>query len=161
MLKIVLFITLSWAAFYTTTVTACSCRYGGEFKEYASKRGGVIRAKITSYGPKLSHGKTLYESMVVEITDVIKGNYSVKSLTLLGDPGHLCRAYVNSERFAIGTEHFFSVNTQESSVQPLGGCGESSVVIKGEFVEGIKRTNDGYQSYTLKIPDLIKSIQSQ
>jgi len=107
MLKIIVCITLSWVTFYTSVATACSCRYAGEFKEYTSKRGGVIRGKIISYGPKLSHGKTLYESMVVEIIDVIKGNYSKKSLTLLGDPGHLCRAYVNSERFAIGTEYFF------------------------------------------------------
>lgn len=138
---------------------ACSCLYQGEFKEYATKRDGVIRARIMSYGSKLSHGETLYESMIVEVTDVIKGNYSKSSLTFLGDPGHLCRAYVNSKRFTLGSEHLFSIVSSEKDSQPLGGCGESSVAIKGESVEGYKQTKDGYKAYSLKIVDIIKFLQ--
>lgn len=161
MLKIVLYLLLSWFTFFTSSAMACSCMYQGEFKEYATKRDGIIRARINSYGSKLSHGETLYESMIVEVTDVIKGNYSNSSLIFLGDPGYLCRAYVNSEQFTIGSEHLFSIFSSEKDSQPLGGCGESSVVIKGDYVEGYKQTNDGCKSYRLKIADLIKFLQQK
>jgi len=136
---------------------ACSCAYAGKFIEYTSGGNGVIRAKIKGYGSRLSHGETLYESMIVEVTEVIKGNYTGRELTFLGDPGHLCRAYVNSERFEVGSEHFISI-FNDKSTQPLGGCGESSVIIKGDMIE---LTNNGYRLYTLKVPDLIKLLNDQ
>jgi len=49
----------------------------------------------------------------------------------------------------------------ETGSQPLGGCGESSVVIKGKSVEGRKLTNDGYVPYTLTIEDLVKYLQKK
>lgn len=145
---------------FPNVLAACSCAYGGKFSKYTSGDNGVIRAKIKSYGPRLPHGKTLYESMVVEVTEVIKGEYTGQELTFLGDPGNLCRAYVNSEIFKVGSEHFIAI-ASEKSVQPLGGCGESSVMIKGDVIEGKELTNNGYKPYTLKTLDLVKLLKSQ
>ncbi len=139
---------------------ACSCAYAGKFIEYTSGGKGVIRAKVKGYGPRLSHGETLYESMMVEVTEVIKGNFTGRELTLLGDPGHLCRAYVNSERFEVGSEHFISL-FNDKPTQPLGGCGESSVIIKGDLIVGRELTDNGYRLYTLKVPALIKLLKEQ
>jgi hypothetical protein len=139
---------------------ACSCPYAGKFIEYISGGKGVIRATVKSYGPRLTHGDTLYESMVVEVTAVIKGQYSGQELTFLGDPGNLCRAYVNAEKFVVGSEHFFSI-ANEKSTQPLGGCGESSVIIKGDYIEGKELIENSYQPYTMKIVNLITIIKSK
>lgn len=139
---------------------ACSCAYAGKFVEYALDGKGVVRAKIKNYGPRLSHGKTLYESMTVEVTQVVKGNYKAAELTLLGDPGHLCRAYVDSQRFEIGSEHFFAI-LDDDSRQALGGCGESSVIIKDDLVEGRELTDKGFKLYTLKVSELVEALKEQ
>jgi hypothetical protein len=132
----------------------------GKFSEYTSDGYGVIRARIKSYGPRLTHGTTLYESMLVEVNEVVKGKYTGQEIVFLGDPGHLCRAYIDSEKFVVGSEHFISIASEES-VQALGGCGESSVVIKGDFVEGVELTDSGFEAYTLKIRDLLKLLAAQ
>jgi hypothetical protein len=132
----------------------------GKFSEYTSGGNGVIRARVKSYGPRLPHGNTLYESMVVEVTEVTKGKYTGQELTFLGDPGHLCRAYIDSEKFEVGSEHFISISNEES-IQALGGCGESSVIIKGDFIEGYEITDGGYEPYTLKVRDLLKLLKAQ
>jgi hypothetical protein len=137
---------------------ACSCAYMGKFIEYTSGGNGVIHARIISYGPRLPHGNTLYESMVVEVIEVIKGKYTEQEIIFLGDPGHLCRAYVDSQKFAVGSEHFISIGSEEP-IQPLGGCGESSVIIKGDLIEGIEITDSGYEPYTLKVHDLVKLLK--
>jgi hypothetical protein len=136
---------------------ACSCAYMGKFIEYTSGGNGVIHARIISYGSRLPHGNTLYESMVVEVIEVIKGKYTGQEIIFLGDPGHLCRAYVDSEKFAVGSEHFISIGSEEL-IQPLGGCGESSVIIKGDLIEGIEITDSGYVPYTLKIRELVELL---
>jgi len=132
----------------------------GKFIEYASNRDGVVRAKVKSYGPRLSHGKTLYESMVVEIMEVVKGKYAQEELTFLGDPGNLCRGYVDSLKFKIGSEHFFSL-TNKNVTQPLGGCGESSLPIKGDLIEGNELVGNTYKPYTMRVIDLIKSLKAK
>lgn len=139
---------------------ACSCVYVGEFIKYTSGGHGVIHARIKSYGPRLAHGNTLHESMTVEVVEVIRGNYTGEELVLLGDPGHLCRAYVDSGRFEVGSEHLISIAGEEA-IQPLGGCGESSVIIKGDFVEGVELTDSGFEPYTLKIRDLLNLLAAQ
>ncbi len=137
---------------------ACSCAYMGKFIEYTSGGNGVIHARIISYGPGLTHGNTLYENMVVEVIEVIKGKYTGQKLIFLGDPGHLCRAYIDSEKFAVGSEHFISISSEES-IQALGGCGESSVIIKGDFIEGIELIDNSYEPYILKVHDLVKLLK--
>ena len=146
--------------FFSNTSIACSCLYAGKFSDYVAGDKGVVRATNMKYGPKLSHGGTLYESMFVEVTDVIKGEYNSKELTLLGDPGHLCRDYVNSMRFKIGSEHLISISSEEA-IQPLGGCGESSVVIKDGKVEGVERKDNKNNKYSIDLNDLIKLLKDQ
>jgi len=153
-------IILLFGFFLPSVSMACSCTYGGKFSEYSSKSKGVIRAKIKSYGPRLPHGETLYESMVVEVIEVIKGKYKNHKLTLLGDPGFLCRDYVNAKRFGIESEHLFSL-ANEKTTQPLGGCGESSVVIKGNIIEGNELIEDVYKPYTMSVADFIELLKVQ
>lgn len=146
--------------FYAQTSFACKCEYRGKFSEYtADKETSIVRAKITSYGPKLPHGDTLHESMSVEVLDVIKGKYIHQELYLLGDPGYMCRDYVNSTRFQIGSEHIFALFS-EKMVQPLGGCGESSVAINEDKVKGMFWENNIVVPYTIDLETFIDSLKT-
>lgn len=133
--------------------------YAGKFSEYTSHEDiGIVRAKVKSYGSQLSFGSTLYESMAVEALEVIKGKYSHRDLYLLGDPGNLCRDYVDSKRFPIGSEHLISISN-EKLVQPLGGCGESSVIIQDGRVNGVVMENDKYIQYSTDLDDFLEEIK--
>jgi len=150
---------LFFALLISESSLACQCMYAGKFSEYTSHEDiGIVRAKVMSYGAQLSFGSTLYESMAVEVLEVIKGKYSHRDLYLLGDPGNLCRDYVDSKRFSIGSEHFISIANQKL-VQPLGGCGESSVIIQDGRVNGIVIENEKYIQYSADLDEFIEEIK--
>jgi len=138
---------------------ACSCMYAGEFTEY-SKGQTVIRGKIKSYGSKLSHGQNLYETMTVTVDNLIQGSFKHSMIEFIGDPGHLCLTYVNSETYAIGSEHLFTV-FKEDKKQGLGGCGEVSVSIIDGKVEGTRYTDvsqDNWASYSIDYNKFIENL---
>jgi len=118
---------------------ACSCISKGNFIEYANQSEGVIQAKVVSYGDKLSHGETLYDS-------------------LMGDPGHLCRDYVDSKIFVIGKEYLIALHGNDA-VQPFGGCGEAWLAINNGVAEGHIWAEGRPQKYTLPMPKLLKTLK--
>ena len=154
------FLIMVISALFSAPSFSCSCSYAGNFVEYTLGKKGVVKATIKEFGQKLPHGKTLYESMTVEITEIIKGNYKGKQLTLLGDPGDLCRDYVDSRRFKIGSQHLILLSNENSS-QPLDGCGESSVVIRNGKVEGVEWKDKKKIKYTIELNTFIKKITDQ
>jgi len=135
----------SFAAF------ACSCDYAGEFEEF-SKGRVVIRGEIVGYGPKLDHGKTLYSTMQVNVSEVIKGTYNHSTIEFMGDPGHLCLTYVDSRRYSIGSEHLFILFSDDQN-QGLAGCGEVSVSVKYGRVRGISLNSVDYDKFIEKLSD--------
>ena len=138
---------------------ACSCAYKGDFLDYANASAGVIHARVVKFGSKLAHGETLYASMVVEVVSVVTGTLEFDTLVLMGDPGHLCREYVDSRRFGIGKEYLIALHGNEA-VQPFGGCGEAWVGVHGELVEGRSLTADGYRKYSLPIAEVLDSLKA-
>lgn len=145
--------------FSSQAAYACSCAYIGSFINY-TKNGGVVRATIKEFGLKLSNGSTFYESMTVEVSQVIKGEYSEREITFLGDRGFNCRAYVDSERFKIGSEHLISLSNNDP-IQPLGGCGESAVLIKDGKVHGEELINNKFESYSITLQDYFEMLNAQ
>lgn len=139
---------------------ACSCASKGDFVAYASQSAGVVRAKVVKYGDKLSHGETLYESMVVEVVAVITGDLETNTLVLMGDVGFLCREYVDSRNFHIGREYLIALHGDEA-VQPFGGCGEAWLAVDGEHVVGHSFTADGYKEYTLSMQEVLEKLGSR
>jgi hypothetical protein len=139
---------------------ACSCASKGNFIEYASKSEGVIRARIVSYGKRLSHGETLFESMSVEVVAVVKGRLQFESIVLMGDVGFLCRESVNSRNFVIGREYLIALHGDEA-VQPFGGCGEAWLEIDDGVAVGHTWTEEGQQKYSLPLQDLLKSLKNK
>ena len=144
--------------FLPSTTFACSCVWGGKFSQIAKKSEVVVHARIKNFGSRLSHGETLHENMVVEVIDVIKGSYQGTSLKLLGDPGHLCRAYVDTSRFKIGDEHLFALRNEEST-QPLVGCGESAILIEHDLAVGYELGESEFKQYTIPLENLRIDIE--
>ena len=136
---------------------ACTCIYGGEFSKY-SKEQTVIKGKVESYGPKLSHGQNLYETMTVSVGKVVQGSFSYPTIELIGDPGHLCLTYVDDETYPLGSEHLFIVLPEEKK-QGLAGCGEVSVLIDGNVVKG-RKLNDAEDQWIQYSEDYDKFIQA-
>ena len=136
---------------------ACSCSSKGHFVDYASQSKRVIRARIVSYGERLSHGETLFESMSVDVVSVVKGSLSFKSIVLLGDSGHLCRDYVDSRHFEIGKEFLIALHGDEA-IQPFGGCGEAWLEIDSGVAKGRDWVDGELREYALPLQDLLKTL---
>ena len=143
----------------SNAAVACSCASKGSFLDYANQSAGVIQAKVVRYGHKLTHGDTLYASMVVQVVAVIAGDLEHDSLALMGDPGFLCMEYVDSRNFVIGQDYLIALHGDEP-VQPFGGCGEAWVKVNGKFVEGHVMTDHGYRKYSLPMAEVIESLKS-
>lgn len=138
---------------------ACSCLYMGKFIDYTGGRG-IIKARVKQYGAKLSHSETLYEHMTVEVMDVIDGKYKRNEIIFLGDPGNLCRAYVDSDRFPIGSKHLISISSSKH-IQALGGCGESAVAINDGKVWGGEIVNGKYEKYSIELDEYLELLRVQ
>lgn len=148
------------AAISCSEAKACDCLSKGSFVEYAIQSEGIIRAKVVSFGEPLSHGETLFDSMSVEVIAVVKGSLQFESIVLMGDPGLLCREYVDTRNFVIGKEYLIALHGDES-IQPFGGCGEAWVEVDDNVVEGRIWTDGVPQPYSLPLQDLLKSLKSK
>ena len=137
---------------------ACSCLYGGKFEEFSQTNPIIVRASISHYGNELRINTDYFENMVVKVSEVVKGELPHGDLVLQGDTGMSCSYYITVNRFPIGNEYLFSLTGSES-VQMLPGCGESSVLINGAFVEGVELTDSGYDNYRIQLEEFIERIR--
>lgn len=128
---------------------ACSCLWAGSFKDVSANTPLIIRGRVKQYGPKLSHGDTLYTNMDVEVLEVVRGTYTAPQLKILGDPGHLCRPYVSQQTFPLQGEFLFAVQTPKNSTVALSGCGEFHVPIQDGVVHGTVIMNGQREAYSV------------
>jgi hypothetical protein len=128
----------------------------GEFKKYSDGHR-VIRGKILNYGKQI-HEEYLFDTMNVSIEEVVNGSYPHSKIKFVGDPGHLCLTYVDSDRYPIGSEHLFTVFSEDKK-QGLGGCGEVSVAIDKGKVKGVKFRDDKWREYVIDYDKFLKSIK--
>jgi len=159
MRKILFFIIIIISSlFVSQKAAACDCLYWGKFADYVAD-GKAVKARIISYGERLPHGKTLYETMTVEVIGVVKGEFAPKTIIFWGDPGHLCRDYVDSRKFKIGSEFLFAVGGDKKD-QALGGCGESSILIKNDKVHGQEWIDYEAVPYETNYDEFIKILNA-
>ena len=152
-------ICLSFAAvlFCSPISHACSCLYSGTFSQF-SKGQIIIRGTVTNYGRKLRHGKVLYATMNVSVTEVINGHYAHSTVQFRGDPGHLCLTYVDANRYSLGSEHLFILFDSEAQ-QDLAGCGEVSVLVVDGEVRGAGYIDDDWVTYSASYNEFIDAIK--
>jgi len=127
------------------------------FIEYADRSASVIHARVVRLGPRLPHGETLHESMRVQVVSVVKGNFDHDAAVLLGDPGFMCRDYVDSRVFVVGKEFLIALHS-DAAEQPFGGCGEAWVTVNGDVVEGAAYTERGRARYSLPLNEVLGSL---
>ncbi|MFN3199026.1 MAG: hypothetical protein ACE366_11565 [Bradymonadia bacterium] len=139
---------------------ACDCGYGGSFEELASKGDLAIRAKVLSYGPWKNevHGTTIYRTMDVQVLDVLKGESQRKRIRLMGDDGRLCRPYITTERFPIGSEMLFVLDQSRGFPIPISNCGEFWLQVKDGRVNTCRKGGKQDCS-TLPVADLVKRLK--
>lgn len=160
MIRPILIVALLTAAMaHSGSAAACSCMSKGSFVAYAQQSSGVIRARIVGYGDKLSHGDTLFESMTVDVVSVVKGNLRFDSIVLLGDPGFLCRDYVDSRNLVIGKEYLIALHT-DAAEQPFGGCGEAWLSLDEGVATGHHWIDDKWQEYTIPLDELLDVLRA-
>ena len=81
----------------TTKVLACDCDYGGSFVKMAPHTQLVALVKVSKFLTfKDIYGEKTPMSMEVEIVETYKGIENRKTITVWGDPGHLCRPYLST-----------------------------------------------------------------
>jgi len=90
----------------------------------------------------------------------VKGSLQLDSIVLMGDPGFLCRDYVDSRNFVIGKEYLIALHGDEA-VQPFGGCGEAWLEIDDGVAKGREWTAGESKKYSLPLQDLLKSLKSK
>lgn len=152
-LRIACLVTLVFSSSYAV---ACSCMYGGKFQDYSASYPVVVRGTVLSYGAQLRTNERYFETVTIEVSDVVKGTVQHSRVELQGDTGMSCFRYISSAAFPIGSEHLFSLSNSEQR-QPLWGCGESSVRVRGSVVEGVDGNGGG--SYRVDIDEFINLLQ--
>ncbi len=129
-------------------VMSCSCGWDGPFLEVWADADLVVKVKVTSYGPKLEHGENLYESMRVEVLEVIKGEEEKTSLVVYGDPGNLCRPYITPHRFSLGKIYALAIYPIDMDISTsndgyaISICGENWLSIHDNEISGRIRNDN-------------------
>lgn len=143
----------------STLAYACMCFYSGAFQEYAASNPIVIRGKVNlgDLLPRIS--SNTYGFMRVEVQEVLKGEFSHKSILFRGGDGMSCAKYMSSADYPNGSEHLFILRSTNER-QDLLGCGEVSVRITGDTVEGQRLAGGRYQPYQMSLDALTTLINS-
>ncbi len=149
---------LLFAAIAISSSYACTCFYQGVFLEYAEAHPIVVRGTISGYGEPLRNDETYYESMTVAVNSVVKGTYPHRRIEFQGDTGMSCLRYVTERDYPIGSEHFFIVSDQAVQ-QPLLVCGEGSVLLTGERIEGRNPPGSAELTYSIALADFLAALK--
>ena len=160
-IKFILFdVTTTILLFQAQTTSACSCFIGDDFVENSRLYENIIRAKVIEYGEQLEKAPyESYDSMVVELTNIIRGNFNHSQLKLIGsDYSFDCLDVIDYQRFKIGQEFLFLINSDEE-VQELYDCGEYSVLIENNIVKSYRFSEEGYEVYSTNLEKMLEKME--
>lgn len=137
---------------------ACTCLYMGAFEEFAQSYRVVVRGTVLGYGEQLPNKSDYFKTMSVSVSESIKGEFAHSEIEFFGDTGMSCLQYITSEDYPIGSEHLFILES-EGPVQPLLVCGESSVRIVGDSVEGQILDSGVYSPYSKNLDEFLELVR--
>ena len=149
---------LALAALSVSTAIACTCFYAGTFEVYSKQHPIIVRGVVESYGVELSTNPGIFKTMKVSVSDTIKGSFSHHSFEFFGDTGMSCLRYITRQDFPIGSEHFFLLEDDDIS-QPLMSCGEASVAIHGDSIQGHAIGENEYIMYEMGVEEFINKVR--
>ena len=151
-------IVLALAALSVTTAIACTCFYAGTFEVYAKQHPIIVRGVVESYGAELPTNAGIFKTMRVSVSDTIKGSFPHTTFEFFGDTGMSCLRYITRQDFPIGSEHFFLLEDDDAS-QPLMVCGEASVAIHGDSIQGNMISENEYVVYEMDVEGFIQKVR--
>lgn len=146
------------AAFAINTSFACMCVNLGSFEEFATLHPIIVRGSVREYGEALPNGSGYFNTMTIEVSETIKGDFPHLVFQFYGDTGMSCLRYITAEDYPLGSEHLFILESG-NSLQPLMVCGESSVRIVGTTVRGHTLDENGYQIYEKALEEVLNQVR--
>lgn len=158
------------SSFYTTSLllavltlfanpaSATTCFYAGTFEVFAKKHPIIVRAVVDSYGSLVPNHADVFRTMKVNVSETIKGSFPHSTFQFFGDTGMSALRYITRQDFPIGSEHFFLLE-DDDAFQPLMGCGEASVGIHGDSVQGHTLGENGYEVYEMGVGEFIQKVK--
>ena len=149
---------LAIVALSVNTASATTCLYAGTFEVFAKKHPIIVRATVESYGSLVPNRNDVFRTMKVTVSETIKGVFPHSTFEFFGDTGMSALRYITRYDFLIGSEHFF-VLEDDDAIQPLMGCGEASVVIHGDSVQGNRLGENGYEVYEMGVGEFILKVR--
>src|SRR6187455_1998006 len=103
---------------------ACSCEYQGSFLKVSKETSFIALIKVSKYLTfKDIYGEKTPMSMEVELIETYKGKEERKTFKVWGDPGNLCRPYLN--KFKEGQYYViaFSPASEDKNDYSISICG--------------------------------------
>ncbi|RZK11658.1 MAG: hypothetical protein EOO43_19205 [Flavobacterium sp.] len=114
---------------FATNSYACDCEYEGSFFKVFNHNSFVARVKVVKFlSYKDIYGEQIPMSMRVDIIEIYKGTEQRRSVVVWGDPGNLCRPYLN--RFKKNQYYIISFSpagkdeNEKLTDYSIGNCGE-------------------------------------
>jgi len=156
-------ITLTLVTLLISAVSsACSCDWGGNFIKSSSSSSVIVKAKVSGLFYHFEDGQRIdskniqefknylikidqeyYESIQIEIVELIKGSENRKVLEIYGSDGADCRSGVMD--FEIGKTFIFSLNYTTASLSDLPNELDTDFILRGcseTWLEYLPETNE-------------------
>lgn len=146
------------AALSMSASFACMCIFAGIFEEFAEQHPIIVRGTVLEHGEELPNISDSFKTMTVFVTNTVKGNFPHTTFDFYGDTGMSCLRYIALNDYPIGSEHLFILESDEP-LQPLMVCGESSLLINGNIVQGHIREASGYRTDEVDLNELLERLR--
>lgn len=154
---------MKWVLAVASTVFAsgsyaCSCVSAGVFEVFAEQHPIIVRGTVLQHGERLPINSDYFRTMTIGVSNTLKGDFPHSTFEFYGDTGMSCLRYITLDDYPIGSEHLFILASDEA-LQPLMVCGESSLLINGDTVQGQVRDGNGYRTYEIDLNELLDRVR--
>lgn len=154
---------MKWALSIASTVFAsgsyaCSCAPGGGFEVFAEQHPVIVRGTVLQHDERLPNNSDYFRTMTISVSNTLKGDFPHSTFEFYGDTGMACLRYITLDDYPVGSEHLF-ILASDDALQPLMVCGESSLLINGDTVQGRSRDTNGYGTYEIDLNELLDRVR--
>ena len=146
------------ATLFMSASFACTCMYAGVFEVFAEQHPIIVRGTVRQHGERLPNNSRYFKTMTIGVSNTLKGNFPHDTFEFYGDTGMSCLRYITLDDYPVGSEHLFILSSDES-LQPLMVCGESSLLINGNTVQGHTQDASGYRTYEMDLNELLDQVR--
>ena len=136
-------------------VHSCQCSKRAPFLETVAGSELVVRGEIAAYGERHVRDVEVYESLVLRVTETLKGATGLKEIVIRGGDGKNCILELYPMLFEVGGEYVFSVKALDGGEYRLQSCGESWLRISEGVVRGsiaiVEQSSMTYEELVIRV----------